>query len=94
MPALKSDNKLHADINKYFNVSVYEFSHSYTVATDNGSEIIDHYTYEGIKSANGIAAYIGNEELKIKLFNEVLDSGADRCTKKIRKRLKLIFYSK
>lgn len=90
MPAVKSDNPLHAEINRYFNISVYEFK---GVAMVNGKQV-NTYTYEGINSANEVAAYIGDEKLKIKLFNEVLDSGLDRYTILIRKRLKIIFYSK
>ncbi|ALM50328.1 hypothetical protein AMR72_16410 [Flavobacterium psychrophilum] len=90
MPAQKSDNPLHAEINKYFNISVYEFN---SVAIVDGKKV-NTYTYEGINSANEVAAYIADEQLKIKLFNKVLDSGVDKYTTFIRKRLKIVFYSK
>lgn len=83
MPAVKSDNPLHAELNKTYNVHVYEWS-----TTQNC------YFHAGICSANEVATYIGNEELKIKLFNEVLGSGVERCSKKIRNRLKIDFYLK
>ena len=90
MSAVKSDNPLHAEINKYFNISVYEFKE--TIVID--GKKVNTYTYEGINSANEVAQYIADEELKIKLFNEVLNRGLDKCTKLIRKRLKIVFYSK
>lgn len=90
MPAQKSDNPLHAEINKYFNIKVYEYS---GVAIVNGKKE-NTYSDEGIYSANGVARYIADEQLKIRLFNKVLDSGVDKYTTLIRKRLKIIFYSK
>jgi len=60
MPAVKSDNPLHAEINKYFNISVYEFK---SVAIVDGKKV-NTYTYEGINSANEVAAYISDEQLK------------------------------
>ncbi len=83
MAAVKSDNPLHAEMNKYYNINVWEWS-----------EAKQDYLYAGINSANEVSAYIGNEELKIRLFNEVLSSGTDTVTKKIRKRLKIKFYLK
>lgn len=90
MPAVKSDNPLHAEINRYFNIKVHEFKE--TVMIDGKETNI--YTDEGIHSANGVSEYIADEKLKIKLFNEVLNKGMDKYTILIRKRLKIIFYSK
>lgn len=83
MPAVPSDNPLHAEMNRNYNIHVWEWS-----------EARNEYLHAGINSANEVSAYIGNEEIKIRLFNEVLNSGADQCTKLIRKRLRLKFYSK
>lgn len=90
MPAVKSDNPLHAEINKYFNVHISEYISTEII---NGKKV-NKYKRAGICSANEASVYIGDEELKIKLFNEVLDSGADKTTKFIRNRLRIEFYSK
>ncbi|RDI07060.1 hypothetical protein [Flavobacterium sp. AG291] len=90
MPAVKSDNPLHAEINKYFNVHISEY-----VSTEiiDGKKI-NKYKRAGICSANEVSQYIGDEELKIKLFNKVLECGMDRYTTLVRNRLKIDFYSK
>lgn len=94
MAAVKSDNPLHAEINKNFNIIVYEFVGTEEVETESGSEVVTHYKYAGINSANEVSAYIADEKLKIKLFNKALDSGWDKHTMLVRNRLKLNFYSK
>lgn len=83
MAAVKSDNPFHAEINKYFNIHVYEWSES-------GQQ----YLHCGICSANEVATYIGNEETKIRLFNAALERMASKHTALIRKRLKIDFYLK
>lgn len=83
MPAVKSDNPLHAEINKYFNIHVYEWS-----AAQN------KYLHCGICSANKVATYIENEKIKIKLFNRALEVLTDKHTALIRNRLKIDFYLK
>ena len=83
MPAVKSTNRLHAQMNKYFTINIWEWS-----------ENQQRWLYVGINSAKEVSKYIANEELEIRLFNEVLSSGTNTSTKKIRKRLMLKFYSK
>lgn len=90
MAAVKSDNPLHAEINKYFNIHVSEFVRADII---NGKKV-NVYKRAGICSANEVAVYVADEQLKIKLFNKVLDSGVDRYTTLVRNRLKIDFYSK
>lgn len=94
MAAVKSDNPLHAEINKNFNIIVYEMVGTEEVETESGLKTIPVYKNAGINSANEVSAYIKDEKLKIKLFNKALDSGWDKHTMLVRNRLRLNFYSK
>lgn len=87
--ALKSDKPLNAQINKNFVIRVLVNPHE------------NHVRNTKLTSANKLSDYLfdskynkDNEELKIKLFNKVLDSGKDKYTLLIRNRLKIEFASK
>ena len=80
--ALKSDNPLNAEINRNFVIEVFE----------NIGE--NQYKKLGITSANKLSIHLQNEELKIRLFNEVLEGTKHKYTYKIRNRLKINFHSK
>jgi len=80
--ALKSDKPLNAKINKNFIILVLE----------NPRE--NHVKNTKITSANKLSNYLQDEELKIRLFEEVLSNGKYKATRLIRNRLKIIFYSK
>lgn len=47
-----------------------------------------------LRTANTISKLINDEKLKMKLFNKVLNGGADKYTFLIRNRLKIDFCSK
>lgn len=76
--AKKSDKPLNAEINKNFVVKVKE-------PEDKDWKIT---------SANKLSVFIGDEELKIRLFKKVLDNGEQQYTISIRNRLKIKFHSK
>ena len=80
--ALKSDKPLNAKINKNFIILVLE----------NPKE--NHVKNTKITSANKLSNFLQDDELKIKLFEEVLGNGKYKTTRLIRNRLKIIFYSK
>ena len=80
--ALKSDKPLNAKINKNFIILVLE----------NPKE--NHVKNTQITSANNLSNFLQDEELKIRLFEEVLSNGKYKTTRLIRNRLKIIFYSK
>ncbi|WP_130735499.1 hypothetical protein [Flavobacterium sp. J27] len=80
--ALKSDKPLNAKINKNFIILVLE----------NPKE--NHVKNTKITSANKLSNFLNDEELKTKLFNEVLSNGKYKTTRLIRNRLKIVFYSK
>lgn len=80
--ALKSDKPLNAKINKNFIILVLE----------NPRE--NHVKNTKITSANKLSSFLQDEELKIRLFEEVLSNGKYKTTRLIRNRLKIIFYSK
>lgn len=80
--AKKSDNQLNATINKNFVIRVLENPHENPVKNTK------------ITTANKLSLFLQNEELKIKLFNKVLDNGLHKYTFKIRNRLKIDFHSK
>lgn len=80
--ALKSDKPLNAKINKNFIILVLE----------NPKE--NHVKNTQITSANKLSNFLQDEELKIRLFEEVLSNGKYKTTRLIRNRLKIIFYSK
>lgn len=80
--ALKSDKPLNAKINKNFIILVLE----------NPKE--SHVKNTKITSANKLSNFLQDEELKIRLFEEVLSNGKYKTIRLIRNRLKIIFYSK
>jgi hypothetical protein len=47
-----------------------------------------------LTSTNKLSGLINDEQIKIKLFNKVLDGGKDKYTFLIRNRLKIDFHSK
>ncbi|MFE3847160.1 hypothetical protein ACFX5D_04155 [Flavobacterium sp. LB3P45] len=80
--ALKSSNPTNALINRNFVIRVL----------DNPKE--NPVKNTKLTSANKLSGFINDEELKIKLFNKVLDGGKDKYTFMIRNRLKIEFHSK
>lgn len=94
MPAQLSPDRLNAQINKYYIIHVYEYKGTETIATATGTKTQNIYYPQQIVSANTLSRYVENEELKIRLFNDVLDAGVDVYTRLIRKLLKIEFRSK
>lgn len=95
MPAVKSENRINAKINKYYIIHVYEYKDTIAVELPNGKTKAQNIYYpQEIVSAATLSRFIENEKLKIELFNEVLDAGIDVYTRLIRKRLKIEFRSK
>lgn len=80
--AKKSDNPTNALINRNFIIRVLE----------NPKENLLKNTK--LTSANKLSNYINDDEIKIKLFNKILDGGKDKYTFMIRNRLKIDFQSK
>ncbi|RKR11107.1 hypothetical protein C8C83_2805 [Flavobacterium sp. 90] len=80
--AEKSNNPTNALINRNFIIRVLE----------NPKE--NHVKNTKLTSANKLSNYINDEEIKIKLFNKILDGGKDKYTFLIRSRLKIDFLSK
>lgn len=80
--ALRSNNPTNALINRNFIIRVL----------DNPKE--NPIKNTKLTSANKLSGFINDEELKIKLFNKVLDGGKDKYTFMIRNRLKIDFHSK
>ncbi|KFF17357.1 hypothetical protein [Flavobacterium hydatis] len=80
--AKKSDNPTNALINRNFIIRVLE----------NPKENLLKNTK--LTSANKLSNYINDDEMKIKLFNKILDGGKDKYTFLIRNRLKIDFQSK
>ena len=80
--ALKSHNPTNALINRNFIIRVL----------DNPKE--NPVKNTKLTSANKLSEIINDEQLKIKLFNKVLDGGKDKYTFLIRNRLKIDFHSK
>lgn len=80
--AVKSKNQTNALINRNFIIRVLE----------NPKENLLKNTK--LTSANKLSNYINDEEIKIKLFNKVLDGTKDKYTFMIRNRLKIDFQSK
>jgi len=80
--ALKSNNPTNAIINRNFIIRVLENPHE------------NHVKNTKLTSANKLSGYIKDEQLKIKLFKKILDSGKDKYTILIRNRLKIDFQSK
>lgn len=95
MPAVKSENRLNAQINKYYIIHVYEYKDTVAVQLPNGKTKVQNIYYpQEIVSAATLSRYIENDEMKIKLFNKVLDTGTYIFTRLFRKRLKIEFRSK
>ncbi|KIA99249.1 hypothetical protein OA93_06370 [Flavobacterium sp. KMS] len=80
--AKKSDNPTNALINRNFIIRVLE----------NPKENLLRNTK--LTSANKLSTYLNDDEMKIKLFNKILDGGKDKYTFMIRNRLKIDFQSK
>jgi hypothetical protein len=80
--ALKSNNPTNALINRNFIIRVL----------DNPKE--NPVKNTKLTSANKLSGLINDENIKIKLFNKVLDGGKDKYTFLIRNRLKIDFHSK
>jgi hypothetical protein len=80
--ALKSTNPTNALINRNFIIRVL----------DNPKE--NPVKNTKLTSANKLSGLINDENIKIKLFNKVLDGGKDKYTFLIRNRLKIDFHSK
>ncbi|MCV9934689.1 hypothetical protein OIU80_20605 [Flavobacterium sp. LS1R47] len=80
--AKKSDSPTNALINRNFIIRVLE----------NPSENLLKNTK--LTSANKLSTYLNDDEMKIKLFNKILDGGKDKYTFLIRNRLKIDFQSK
>ncbi|MBS7230196.1 hypothetical protein KHA90_04090 [Flavobacterium psychroterrae] len=78
----KSDNPTNALINRNFIIRVLENPKENNVKNTK------------LTSANKLSNYINDEEIKIKLFNKILDEGKDKYTFLIRSRLKIDFQSK
>lgn len=80
--AEKSSNPTNALINQNFIIRVLE------------NPKVNPVKNTKLTSANKLSNYINDEEIKIKLFNKVLDGGKDKYTFLIRSRLKIDFCSK
>ncbi|MCV9934713.1 hypothetical protein OIU80_20755 [Flavobacterium sp. LS1R47] len=80
--AKKSDNPTNALINRNFIIRVLE----------NPKE--NQLKNTKLTSANKLSKYLKDEEIKIKLFNKILDGRKDKYTFLIRNRLKIDFQSK
>lgn len=80
--AKKSNNPTNAVINQNFIIRVLENPKENPVKNTK------------LTSANKLSNYINDEEIKIKLFNKILDGGKDKYTFLIRSRLKIDFQSK
>ncbi len=82
MAAVPSNNRLHAEINRYFWILVF------VNPEENPTQ------KPLLLSANGVEKLIDDEKLKIKTFERVLKLESHKTTVKIRKRLKIDFYIK
>lgn len=80
--AKKSNNPTNALINQNFIIRVLENPKENPVKNTK------------LTSANKLSRFINDEQMKIKLFNKVLDGGKDKYTFLIRNRLKIDFHSK
>ena len=95
MPAVRSNNRTNVFINQNFIIQVKEYQGVRLAPDANGiDQPVDRYSKSKLTSANKIIDYIKNEELKIKLFKEVMEGKKQKYTFKIRKRLIINFYSK
>lgn len=80
--AKKSSNPKNALINQNFIIRVLENPKDNPIKNTK------------LTSANKLSSYINDEQMKIKLFNKVLNGGKDKYTFLIRSRLKIDFQSK
>jgi hypothetical protein len=80
--AVKSKNRTNVAINKNFVIRVLENPKTNPVKNTK------------ITSANKLSGFILDEELKLRLFDKVLQGGKDKYSFLIRKRLKIDFHSK
>ena len=76
MAAVPYNDKLCADINKWYRINVSIHLGMKTVIIKGIEQEIDRYGTTKITSAAQLSKHI-DEKLKIKLFNKVLDSGKD-----------------
>ncbi|MBA0884934.1 hypothetical protein [Flavobacterium undicola] len=80
--AKPSDNPTNALINRNFIIRVLENPKENPIKNTK------------LTSANKLSGFINDEQLKIKLFNKILNGGKDKYTFLIRRRLKIDFQSK
>lgn len=80
--AIKSTNRINVFINQNFIIRVLENYKENEVKNTK------------LTSANKLSNYLQDEELKIRLFNKVLEGKSQQYTFKIRNRLKIDFHSK
>jgi len=95
MPAQRSPNRLYAEVNLTYIIHVYEYLDTLEITDENGRKTkVNRYKNQQIVSAATLSKFIPDEQMKISLFNEVLDSGRSKYTRLIRNRLKINFSSK
>lgn len=95
MPAQRSPNRLYAEVNLTYIIHVYEYQDTVEITDGNGRKTkVNRYKNQQIVSAATLSKFIPDEQTKISLFNEVLDSGRSKYTRLIRNRLKINFSSK
>ena len=80
--AVKSNNQTNALINRNFIIRILENPKENPVKNTK------------LTSANKLSNFVNDEELKLKLFNKVLDGEKDKYSFLIRSRLKIDFCSK
>jgi hypothetical protein len=80
--AIPSNNPTNALINRNFIIRILE------------NPKVNPSKNTQLTSANKLSNFINDEQLKLKLFNKVLDGGKDKYTFLIRSRLRIDFCSK
>jgi len=80
--AIPSSNPTNALINRNFIIRILENPNENPIKNTQ------------LTSANKLSNFINDEQLKLKLFNKVLDGGKDKYTFLIRNRLRIDFCSK
>lgn len=80
--AIPSSNPTNALINRNFIIRILE------------NPKVNPSKNTQLTSANKLSSFINDEQLKLKLFNKVLDGGKDKYTFLIRSRLRIDFCSK
>lgn len=80
--AIPSNNPTNAFINRNFIIRILENPKENSIKNTQ------------LTSANKLSNFINDEQLKLKLFNKVLDGGKDKYTFLIRSRLRIDFCSK